>query len=151
MNWGEILSSGVVSAVVGAVSGGVVGGLVSLAVARSTQSREHKYQDEIRKQEKEEAQKEHLQLIVLNRTQKEVLEFCREHPSERYSLRSSDGTCWLVSSCPDEQMEFPDMTIGDQIRTMVAKGYAEELSDLEGYYLFELTDQGKNLPLDLEM
>lgn len=148
MTWEAFLGSGIVGGVVGGFAGAIFGGLISYKVARSIQSREHKYQDEIRKKEKEEQQEKHLQEIALNGMQKDILKFCLRYPSKRYELESHSGASWLISCDMDEKKEMLELKVKGQIRSMISKGYVEELTDFGSSYVFELTEQGKNFPLE---
>ena len=138
MSWESIVTS---------IGGVIVAGIIGYIIGRKQQHSEHKYQEEKEKKEKAEAEKAWLDSIQLNKTQKEILQFCRDNPSERYNLQGGDGTYWLVSVDKEERTEFPDMTVERQFEDMIEKGYISTLSKDDVWRIFELTKQGREIEI----
>lgn len=146
MNWDLVFTSGIVPGIVGAVSGAVFGGIVSYIVARRIQVLEHKREDSREAQRRAEEEAQWRKLITLNSTQKEVLEFCREHPSERYKLEYIANGYLLISD--DQQKKSFNTIVRNEVADMQTKGYLRIISNNErSLYIFELTNQGKTLEI----
>ncbi len=143
MTWEVILTSGITAAIVSAFVS-VIG---SYIVGKRLQEREHKYQEEVKKEEDEANHQALLRSRRINDLQKQVLEFCRSHPSKQYILQGHSGMYFLRSCDTKETMKSGYIAIKDQIQDMVYKRYFSEISDNDFGFMFAMTDQGKHIPI----